>query len=123
MKRLNRSAPLETNTIKGLDPVEQAAVLRSLVPQYLARAATIRDALETHSRGIVNISIKGTDEEVVLLALLTSVADDIGSIPDAKRMSALMRVQERVMAELGLEKEDVQFFIRNLELVFKVLAG
>ena len=123
MNSVCNDVPLATNTIKGLDPVEQAAILRKLVPRYLPRAAAIRNALETYSNGIVKVSIGETDEELVLLALLTAVADDIGTVPDARRRSALLAIHESVGEELGCKKADVQFFIRNLLSVMKALEG
>jgi len=114
---------LTTDTIKGLAPLDQAAALRALVPQYLTRAAAIRGVLETPPHGIVKICIEASDEKVVLLALLTAVVDDIGTVPDSKRVSELLATHEQVALELGLEKADVQFFRRNLGLVIKALFG
>jgi len=123
MNTLRSDVTLRTDTIKSLAPVEQASVLRALVPQYLTRAAAIRGALETPPQGIVRVRIEGSDEKVVLLALLTAVADDIGTVPDSRRVSELLATHEKVAAELGFEKSDVQFFRRNLGLVMKALAG
>lgn len=120
---MNNPVTLSTDTIKGLTPMEQAAALRALVPQYLTRAAAIRSAFENTHHDIVKTRIEGSDEKVVLLALLTAVADDIGTVPDSKRVSDLMTIHERVAAELGFEKADVQFFLRNLDLVMKALSG
>lgn len=123
MNTFHSDVPLRTDTIKGLAPLDQAAALRALVPQYLTRVAAIRGALETPPHGIVKICIEGSDEMVVLLALLTAVADDIGTVPDSKRVSDLLATHEQVSFELGFKKADVQFFRRNLSLVIKALLG
>jgi hypothetical protein len=120
---MNNPVPLRVDTIKGLTPIGQAAALRALVPQYLSRAAEIRGVFENSHHGIVKTRIEGSDERVVLLALLTAVADDIGTVPDSKRVIELMTIHERVAAELGFEKTDVLVFLRNLDLVMKALSG
>ena len=115
--------PLETDTIKGLPVTEQARVLRSLVPRYLARAAPLRRVVEDQSGALVRISINASDEEIVLLALLAAVADDIGTVPDRQRRLELLAINESVAHVLRLEVSDLRFLLRSVSDVRKILTG
>jgi len=117
------SEPLETDTIKGLPVTEQARVLRSLVPRYLARAAPLRRVVEAQSGALVRIDINASDEEIVLLALLAAVADDIGTVPGRQRRLELLAINKSVAHVLRLEVSDLRFLIRSVSDVRKILTG
>lgn len=70
----------------------------------------------------MRISIFGSDEDVILLALLTAVASDIGTVMDAARRAELLSINDAVATYFGLDVADLHFFIHNMSEILDSLV-
>jgi len=108
--------------LKHQDPSDQATALGDATDDLLHTAPSIRAKLGTLSGAIVKIAVQGSDREVVLLALLAILADDIATLPDPQIRAKRVVLHNEVIRQLGMVQRDAEFFRQNLSLVAEALA-
>lgn len=106
---------LTARTLKGLPEDEQVQRLKSAVAHYAGRACAVRDVIQSRSGSVVKLQVEGSDEAVILLALMALVMDDVATIPDSVRRSDCVDRERRVAFALGLEYRDILHFLQVVD--------
>ena len=114
---------LETSVSKAWSVEAQAELVRGLVPKYLRYATEIRNVILSTSTAALKLQLDLSDGEIILLALVSTIGNDIASVPDAKRRADLLVTHRRLASSLGLEPTDVHTFTEHSSTIARILVG
>lgn len=123
MKTGIRYHELETSDLIHQGNVEIVESLRALSERYIGRAHALREMVESDSGRMVKIGISCEDKDVVLLALVVMVRDDIGGCHDAGLRTKYLKTLHSVIDELELDFQDVMHLGRYSQSIAQILLG